>query len=63
MQSYFPSALKDKVKIEIKAEPDEYSKEAVNSQKLAAVLSFADYKAVKGWTGHFLVPGEDSGQI
>ena len=50
----FPSALKDKVKIEIKAEPDYNSKEAVNSQKLAAVLSFADYKAVKGWTGHFL---------
>lgn len=50
----FPSALKDKVKIEIKAEPDDNSKEAVNSQKLAAVLSFADYKAVKGWTGHFL---------
>lgn len=50
----FPSDLKDKVKIEIKAEPDDNSKEAVNSQKLAAVLSFADYKAVKGWTGHFL---------
>ena len=50
----FPSDLKDKVKIEIKAEPDNNSKEAVNSQKLAAVLSFADYKAVKGWTGHFL---------
>ena len=50
----FPSDLKDKVKMEIKAEPDGDSKEAVNNQKLAAILSFADYKAVKSWTGHFL---------
>lgn len=56
----FPSDLKDKVKIEIKAEPDDNSKEAVNSQKLAAVLSFADYKAVKGWTGHFLDSREET---
>ena len=56
----FPSDLKDKVKIEIKAEPNNNSKEAVNSQKLAAVLSFADYKAVKGWTGHFLDSREET---
>ena len=30
------------------------SEEAVNSQKLAAVISFADYESVKSWTGHFL---------
>ena len=46
--------LKDKVKIQIVAEPDASSKEAVNNQKLAAILSFSGYEAVKNWTGHFL---------
>lgn len=47
-------SLKDKVKIQIVAEPDASSKEAVNNQKLAAILSFSGYEAVKNWTGHFL---------
>ena len=46
--------MKDKVKIQIVAEPDASSKEAVNNQKLAAILSFSGYEAVKNWTGHFL---------
>ena len=49
-----PGKLKDKVKIQIVAEPDNTSKEAVNNQKLAAILSFSGYEAVKNWTGHFL---------
>ena len=49
-----PGSLKDKVKIQIVAEPDDSSKEAVNNQKLAAILSFSGYEAVKNWTGHFL---------
>lgn len=49
-----PAELKDKVKIQVVAEPSEGSKETVNRQKLAAVFSFADYEAVKSWTGHFL---------
>ena len=49
-----PVDLKDKVKIQVVAEPSEGSKETVNRQKLAAVFSFADYEAVKSWTGHFL---------
>ena len=49
-----PGTLKDKVKIQIVAEPDASSKEAVNNQKLAAILSFSGYEAVKNWTGHFL---------
>ena len=42
------------MKIQVVAEPSEESKETVNRQKLAAVFSFADYEAVKSWTGHFL---------
>ena len=49
-----PKALKDKIKIQITAEPDSSSADAVNSQKLAAILSFADYKVTKNWTGKFL---------
>ena len=49
-----PGTLKDKVKIQIVAEPDASSKEAVNNQKMAAILSFSGYEAVKNWTGHFL---------
>lgn len=49
-----PGILKDKVKIQIVAEPDASSKEAVNNQKLVAILSFSGYEAVKNWTGHFL---------
>lgn len=49
-----PAFLKDKIKIKIIAEPGKSSKEAVNFQKLAAILSFADYEVNKNWTGHFI---------
>lgn len=49
-----PTYLKDKIKIKIIVEPEESSKEAVNFQKLAAILSFADYEVNKNWTGHFI---------
>ena len=53
-QFVIPTDLKDKVKIQVVAEPSDESKESVNRQKLAAVFSFADYEAVKSWTGQFL---------
>ena len=46
--------MKNKIEIQIVVEPTIESEEAVNSQKLAAVISFADYESVKSWTGHFL---------
>lgn len=50
-----PADLKNKVKIQMIAEPsDESSKETVNNQKLAAIFSFADYEVTKSWSGHFL---------
>lgn len=49
-----PTSLKDKIKIKIIAEPEKPSEEAVNFQKLAAILSFADYEVNKNWTGHFI---------
>lgn len=49
-----PAKLKNKIEIQIVVEPRSESVEAVNSQKLAAVISFADYESVKSWTGHFL---------
>ena len=49
-----PAELKNKIEIQIVVEPTSESVEAVNSQKLAAVISFADYESVKSWTGHFL---------
>lgn len=49
-----PASLKDKIKIKIIAVPEQYSEEAVNFQKLAAILSFADYEVNKNWTGHFI---------
>ena len=49
-----PAELKNKIEIQIVVEPVSESAEAVNSQKLAAVISFADYESVKSWTGHFL---------
>lgn len=49
-----PAELKNKIEIQIVVEPASESVEAVNSQKLAAVISFADYESVKNWTGHFL---------
>ena len=42
------------MKIQVVAGPSDESKETVNRQKLAAVFSFADYEAVKSWTGQFL---------
>lgn len=53
-QFVIPVDLKDQVKIQVVAEPSKESKETVNRQKLAAVFSFADYEAVKSWSGHFL---------
>ena len=56
-QSYsivIPKDLKDKVKIQIEATPESDSADAVNNQKLGAILSFADYEATKNWTGHFI---------
>lgn len=50
-----PAALKNKIKIQMTAEPsNDDSKKTVNNQKLAAIFSFAEYKATKNWTGHFL---------
>lgn len=49
-----PTSLKDKIKIKIIAAPEQSSEEAVNFQKLAAILSFADYEVNKNWTGHFI---------
>lgn len=49
-----PIFLKDKIKIKIIAVPENSSEEAVNFQKLAAILSFADYEVNKNWTGHFI---------
>ena len=49
-----PTSLKDKIKIKIIAAPEKSSEEAVNFQKLAAILSFADYEVNKNWTGHFI---------
>lgn len=50
-----PAVLKNKIKIQMTAEPsDDDSKKAVNNQKLAAIFSFAEYEATKNWTGHFL---------
>lgn len=53
-QFIMPKALKDNVKIQIKAEPTKDSMAAANSQILGAVLSFADYQVNKNWTGHFI---------
>ena len=50
-----PRELKDKIKIQITAEPSgAESIAAVKSQKLAAILSFADYEVNRNWTGHFI---------
>lgn len=56
-QSYsivIPKDLKDKIKIKIEAVPENISADAVNNQKLGAILSFADYEVNKNWTGHFI---------
>ena len=58
-----PSTLKNNIKIQMTAEALGDSVDAVNSKKLAAILSFADYVTTKTWTGHFLdstdkAPGE-----
>ena len=56
-QSYsivIPKDLKDKIKIQIEAAPESVLADAVNNQKLGAILSFADYEATKNWTGHFI---------
>lgn len=52
---YLPLDLKEKVKIQMIAEPtDDSSYKATNGQKLAAVLIMGDLTSVKNWTGHFL---------
>ena len=56
-QSYsivIPKDLKDKIKIQIEAAPESVLADAVNNQKLGAILSFADYEVTKNWTGHFI---------
>lgn len=53
-QFEIPADLKDKVKFQIIVTPSDESKAAVNSQQLAAILSFAEYKVNKNWTGHFI---------
>lgn len=56
-QSYsivIPKELKDKIKIQIEAAPESDLADAVNNQKLGAILSFADYEVTKNWTGHFI---------
>ncbi len=58
-----PSALRNKIKIQMTAQAIGGSVDAVNSKKLAAILSFADYVTTKTWTGHFIdstdkAPGE-----
>ena len=61
-QSYsivIPKDLKDKIKIQIEAAPESDSADAVNNQKLGAILSFADYEATKNWTGHFIDSKEE----
>ena len=61
-QSYsivIPKDLKDKIKIQIEAVPESVSADAVNNQKLGAILSFADYEATKNWTGHFIDSKEE----
>lgn len=61
-QSYsivIPKDLKDKIKIQIEAAPESGSADAVNNQKLGAILSFADYEATKNWTGHFIDSKEE----
>ena len=50
-----PAELKNKIEIQIVVEPTSESEEAVNSQKLAAVISFADYEAVKAGPDIFLI--------
>ena len=54
-----PTFLKDKIKIKIIVTPEKSSEEAVNFQKLAAILSFADYEVNKNWTGHFIDSQKD----
>ena len=49
-----PADLKKKVKFQIIVMPSDESKAAVNSRQLAAILSFAEYKVNKNWTGHFI---------
>lgn len=49
-----PKSLKNTVRIQMVAEATPESMDAVNSQKLAAILSFADYEITKSWSGHFI---------
>lgn len=49
-----PAELKDKILLEIVAEPAEGSKVAVNNKKLAANITLSTLEATKDWTGKFL---------
>ena len=49
-----PAAFKDKVDIQIEAEPDASSYDATKQKKLAAIVSMAESTAVKTWTGKFI---------
>lgn len=57
MNSYIfnvPAALKDKVKFQIVAEPDETCQNATNGQKLAGVISLSELALTENWTGKFI---------
>ncbi|MGN0394431.1 MAG: hypothetical protein ACI4EF_03645, partial [Coprococcus sp.] len=51
---YVPAELKELVKIQIVAEPDESSQGATDSQKLAAVLTLSSLEPTENWTGEFI---------
>lgn len=53
-QFRIPAGLKDQVKFQIAATPDSSSQEAVNNQKLAAILTLSSLTPTENWTGRFL---------
>lgn len=53
-----PKDLKNRIKIQIVATPNDASKNAVNNQKLAGVITFSDLELTKNWKGHFIDDSE-----
>ena len=51
---FIPKKLRDTIRIEIVAEPDNASYAAVGNQKLAVILTIAEQKMVNTWTGRFI---------
>ena len=49
-----PEALKDQIKLEIEAKPNETSKKATNSQKLAANITLSTLEPTQDWSGKFI---------